>query len=113
MHLRIVTPLGLGTQQVSKEEGPELAVPPPVSRRTLELLVYLARHQPRLAREITFQLVPLPAAPKPAIEVHSQFEFFFELHLGSTHGTSSILKHVNELLPVCLALLWISQHSLE
>ena len=56
-------------QQASQEEGSELAVPPPVSRRTLELLVYLARHQPRLAREIIFQLVPSPAAPAPAVEV--------------------------------------------
>ncbi|KAK9861005.1 hypothetical protein WJX84_000178 [Apatococcus fuscideae] len=50
----------LQAQPSAGEEGGELAVPPPVSRRTLELLVYLARHQPRLAREITFLLVPPP-----------------------------------------------------
>ena len=57
-------------QTPTSEEGPELEVSPPMSRRTLELLVYLARHQPRLAREIPFQLVPGPSTDQmPVVEV--------------------------------------------
>ena len=60
----------LQAQPQSGEEGPELEVSPPMSRRTLELLVYLARHQPRLAREIPFQLVPGPPTEQtPVVEV--------------------------------------------
>ncbi len=61
----------LQAQPSAGEEGGELAVPPPVSRRTLELLVYLARHQPRLAREITFLLVPPPQMQSSPTEVRS------------------------------------------
>ena len=61
------------TQPSTSEEGPELEVSPPMSRRTLELLVYLARHQPRLAREIPFQLVPGPPTEQiPVVEVGNQ-----------------------------------------
>ncbi|KAK9833876.1 hypothetical protein WJX74_008569 [Apatococcus lobatus] len=59
----------LQVQSSTSEEGPELEVSPPMSRRTLELLVYLARHQPRLAREIPFQLVPGPPTEQiPVVE---------------------------------------------
>lgn len=38
------------------------AVPPAISRRLLEMLIYLAKHQPKVARDIVHTMVPSPAS---------------------------------------------------